>query len=212
LNVLVIAPHPDDETIGCGGAICLHVARGDRVVTVFLTSGELGLKDLPEDRAQVVREAEADAAAAVLGTASHSFLRLPDWCVGDDVGRVAAALSPVLNRERPERVYLPHPHDGHPDHRACLPILELCCSRPGATRPALRCYEVWSPMAEFDEVEDISAVMDRKLRALACYRSQMAQYRYDRAAAGLNQYRGALAGRCDHAEVFRTPDLDTPRS
>src|SRR5262252_5885989 len=45
-NILVIAPHPDDECIGCGGAICLHAAKGDRVVIVFITSGEKGLKNL----------------------------------------------------------------------------------------------------------------------------------------------------------------------
>src|SRR5687767_8382251 len=64
--VLVIAPHPDDECIGCGGAICRHVQRGDKVHAVFLTSGELGLKELPREQAWQMREEEARNAAKIL--------------------------------------------------------------------------------------------------------------------------------------------------
>jgi len=76
MNILVIAPHPDDETIGCGGALCLHAAKGDRVVVVFLTSGELGLKELAPAKAWQVRESEAQAAAKHLGITRLEFLRL----------------------------------------------------------------------------------------------------------------------------------------
>src|SRR5829696_9912086 len=105
MNVLVVAPHPDDEAIGCGGAVCRHAARGDRVSAVFLTSGELGLKHLPRAEACRVREAEAEAAAVVLGLSRLTFLRQPDWGVGEQVGEAAAALRPVLDREEPELVY-----------------------------------------------------------------------------------------------------------
>jgi hypothetical protein len=64
-------------------------------------------------------------------------------------------------------------------------------------------YEVWTPLSEYDEVKDISAVMDRKLEAIRCYCSQLGQFQYERAVRGLNEYRGALAGRCQYAEVFR---------
>ena len=64
MNIMVIAPHPDDESIGCGGTICLHTAKGDHVSVVFLTSGELGLKHLPPEEAWKIREQEAAKAAA----------------------------------------------------------------------------------------------------------------------------------------------------
>ena len=66
MSILIIAPHPDDESIGCGGTICLHSDRGERTVAVFLTSGELGLEHLPREEAWRVREGEAEAAAEIL--------------------------------------------------------------------------------------------------------------------------------------------------
>jgi LmbE family N-acetylglucosaminyl deacetylase len=199
--VLVIAPHPDDEAIGCGGAICLHRRRGDSVEVVFLTSGELGLKHLPREEAWRVREKEARAAADVLGLGELTFLRLPDWFVGEHVALAAEALRPVLRRVAPTLIYVPHVGEWHPDHQAALPVLRRAlCDTQGA--PALRTYEVWTPLAEYDDIEDVTPVIRQKLRAVRCYTSQTEQFRYDRGVRGLNQYRGALAGRCRYAEVF----------
>jgi len=204
MNILVIAPHPDDETIGCGGALCLHAARGDRVTVVFLTSGELGLKGRAPEKAWQIRESEARAAGRILGVARLEFFRLPDWTVGDHVKSGARLLLPILKAERPEMIYLPHPRDWHPDHQAALPLLRAAWR--GVRRPAveLRAYEVWTPLPDFDRVEDISRVMPRKLRALRAHRSQLGEFDYERAVRGLNQFRGALAGKCSCAEVFQT--------
>jgi LmbE family N-acetylglucosaminyl deacetylase len=210
MNVLVIAPHPDDEAIGCGGSICLHAARGDRVAAVFLTSGELGLKHLPCEEARLIREREAEAAAGVLGLAALTFLRLPDWYVGDWLGEAAAALAPVLAREAPGRVYLPHAGEWHPDHRASLPIARAALRDSGLPPPVLLAYEVWTPLAEYDDGEDITPVLSRKLAAVRCHRSQVAQLRYDRAVRGLNQFRGATAWGCRYAEVFQHTDTGLP--
>ena len=116
MNVLVLAPHPDDETIGCGGTLCLHRQRGDRTIVVCLTSGELGLKHLPRRKAWAIREKEARVAAKILDVAKVYFLRQPDWMLGDHVEAAGNALRPVLEREQPQIIYLPHEGDGHPDH------------------------------------------------------------------------------------------------
>jgi N-acetylglucosamine malate deacetylase 1 len=207
MNVTVIAPHPDDEAIGCGGAICLHVERGNRVTVVFLTSGELGLKHLPREEAWRIREREAEAAAAVLGVSELTFLRQPDWGVGT-TAQQADALRPVLLRQAPGIVYLPHPQESHRDHEAVLPVVRSSLEGGALQAPLLLTYEVWTPLVEYSRVEDITAVMSRKLRAVRCYPSQMAYCRYDRAVRGLGLYRGALAGRCSYAEVFREISSD----
>jgi LmbE family N-acetylglucosaminyl deacetylase len=203
VNVLVIAPHPDDESIGCGGTICLHTSRADRVTAVFLTSGELGLKQLPREQACRIRESEAQAAAHVLGITAVEFLRFPDWYVVEHVHEAATVLRALLEREAPARIYLPHDREWHPDHQAALPIVREALRGSSIRCPTLLCYEVWTPLAEYDDGEDITQVMRRKLQAVRCYHSQVEQLRYDRGVRGLNLYRGAVAWGCRYAEVFQ---------
>jgi N-acetylglucosamine malate deacetylase 1 len=203
MNVLVIAPHPDDECIGCGGAVCRHVQRNDAVHAVFLSSGELGLKQLPREEACAIREAEAKAAGKVLVLSSMEFLRCPDWTMGEDVEEVSRRLAPILARTAPGLLYLPHPGEWHPDHKAAVAATRSAVRLSGIPKPELRAYEVWTPMAEYQHVEDISDVMPAKLRALRKHRSQISQWDYVRAIRGLNEYRGVMAGRCRYAEVFQ---------
>lgn len=202
MNVLVIAPHPDDEAIGCGGTLLRHAAAGDRTTVVFLTSGELGLKHLEPEAAWRVREREAETAADLLGVGALAFLRQPDWYVGENVRETAAKLRPELERAAPHLVYLPHSREWHPDHQAALPVLRTALGVAAPAGLVVRGYEIWTPMSEYEQVEDISAQMVGKLRAVRCYRSQLTELRYDRAIRGLNQYRGLIAARCRYAEVF----------
>jgi LmbE family N-acetylglucosaminyl deacetylase len=204
MNIVVIAPHPDDETIGCGGTICRHVKDGDTVTAVFLTSGELGLKHLPRAEAWRTRESEARRAAKVLGLESVTFLRQPDWMLGDQINAAAESLRPILNYRRPERLYLPHPADGHPDHRSTLTVVVEALRGMELYKPVLLGYEVWTPLSNYDCVHDVTKFMSRKLRALRCHRSQLSGFDYVQAIRGLNAYRGALASRSDFAEVFQS--------
>ena len=207
MNVLVIAPHPDDETIGCGGAVCLHAQKGDRVTAVFLTSGELGLKKLPREEAWKIREAEAHRAGKILGLVELHFLRQPDWTLAEHIVGAAELLGPILRHQPPQLIYLPHQLEWHPDHQAALPIVREAAKRSGIPAPQLRAYEVWTPLGKFDDVVDISAVMPRKLRALRAHRSQLAEFDYVQAMRGLNQYRGALAAKTRYAEVFQILEI-----
>lgn len=207
MNILVIAPHPDDEVVGCGGALCRHAQRGDRMNVIYLTSGELGLKKLPREEAWKIREAEARDSAKILGLSDLFFLRQPDWMIGDHIPTMVEAITPILKSTVPEMIYLPHQNDWHPDHQAAWPTVQEALKRSGIRVPKLWAYEVWTPLGTFDEVVDISTVMSKKLRALRAHRSQLDEFQYIRAISGLNRYRGVLAAKVRYAEVFQVLEM-----
>lgn len=207
-TVMVVAPHPDDESIGCGGTICLHREHGDRLHIVFLTSGERGIDGVSGETARSIRESEAKKAGEVLKVKRIDFLRLPDLGLSEDIELGAQRLWGILEAQPPDVIYLPHPDESHPDHQAALPIVRAALARfsDRSKLPELRLYEVWSPMTRYDWCEDISLFIRQKLAAVRCYESQIRSFRYDRAIRGLNQYRGYMAAGSHYAEVFRWVD------
>jgi LmbE family N-acetylglucosaminyl deacetylase len=204
VNVLVVSPHPDDESIGCGGAIATHVEAGDQVSVLWLTSGEAGAGQVDHGAARAIREAESLAAAAVLGIAHHRFLALPDGGLETSMSAATEAITGMIDDLGAGIVYAPHGKENHPDH-----VAGFNAARDGITASqlgsALYCYEVWTPLVWFDVVLPIDDQIEKKLEAVACYASQLEHYRFDRAVEGLAAYRGALAGGCDYAEVFSCP-------
>lgn len=200
----MIAPHPDDEAIGCGGTIAKHCARGERVEVAFLTSGERSLRELEPEQAWRIREREAQEAAAVLGIADLEFMRLPDWGLSDPNGApgALAALAALWERVSPSTVYAPHPGEWHPDHRAAAELAANAAHRTGLGAARVLGYEVWTPLSGYAIVEDVGEVFDTKLEAIRRYVSQIEQFDYVSAAEGIARYRGALAARCAYAEVF----------
>src|SRR5262249_42141917 len=108
-TVLVIAPHPDDESLGCGGMICLHRERGDVVHVVFLPSGERSSDKEPAENIRSLREAESQRACEILGVSGTDYFRLPDLGLPANIERAALQLRPVLESRSADIVYLPHP-------------------------------------------------------------------------------------------------------
>src|SRR5262249_53367106 len=121
-RVLVISPHPDDESIGCGGTVRKHFDEGAAVRAIFLTSGEKGGQGQSADATADIREAEARAAAAILGIENVDFLRLPDGALQASRGAVQR-LRQLLVAWLPDCIYLPHGRETHPDHRAAVRLL-----------------------------------------------------------------------------------------
>ena len=175
-SVLVIAPHPDDEVIGCGGAIAFHVARGDRVHVVHVTGGEAGdPKAVYGDALVATRHREARAAAAVLkidevkSLASPDGRPFPDGNLRPDAALVAALVAEI-DRICPALIYAPSLLECHPDHLATA----LAAGRAAAESPLLLRlfgYEVNHPtLATF--LLDITPWIEVKREALAAFASQ----------------------------------------
>ena len=184
-RALVLAPHPDDEVLGCAGAIMRHVEDGDPVQVHVLTDGALGA---PAGTANVieVREAESRAAAAVLGYGEPVFWRWPDRELSR-MHELPDRLAEVIREFRPDWIYAPSWWEIHPDHVVLSWVATTVLGREGlAARLVL--YEVGMPQHP-NLLLDISDYLERKKQAMHCFASQLAQQAYDSHILALNRYR-----------------------
>ena len=220
-RVLVIAPHSDDEVVGCGGVIARHVRGGSLVDVVFMTDGRWGDGELfssglvkrerirRQDALIETRKREARAAAAVLGTHALHFLGLPDGALRADPAAISA-LKNVLDSVRPDLVYLPFVYDLHEDHWQTNLVFAGAVALLGGRGPSgirVRGYEVWTPLLA-NRVADISEVMPLKREALTKFASQLRDQNYLRTVEGLNMYRASGAfGGLGFAEAFHETSL-----
>lgn len=190
---MVVAPHPDDETLGAGGTSALHVAAGDDVTFVVVTDGGASRAGgLPRDEMVRRRKQELEAAAAVLGVRQLVWLGLREggWAEAD----AEQALRPLLADA--EVVYAPSCVDYHPEHVAVARL----AGRLVRPDQLVRVYEVGVPLTPVlvDRVADIRAVAALKARALTGFQTQRLTLA---AASRLARYRARLY-RLEAVEVF----------
>jgi LmbE family N-acetylglucosaminyl deacetylase len=190
-RILVISPHPDDESIGCGGTVRKHVQEGDTVRAIFLTSGEKGGHGRGEKETACIREAEARSAATILGIESIEFYRLRDGALRVSP-RAAERLRKMLVKWQPDCIYLPHADEMHSDHRAAVRLLKRALGAISDYAPRILMYEIWTPLQQLDEIVDISPYVELKRAAIRAHESQCAVIDLDVAALGLNRYRGEM--------------------
>src|SRR6267142_3066066 len=126
--VLVLAPHPDDETFGCGGTIRMLAESGVAVDVAFMTRGEQGIEGGAAVSADAgrqmgeVRTLEARAACDVLGVRAVVFLPGTDSRLADQP-ELASSIADLLRKGGYQRVFCPWPHDAHDDHQATFALL-----------------------------------------------------------------------------------------
>jgi LmbE family N-acetylglucosaminyl deacetylase len=212
-NVLVVAAHPDDEVLGCGGAIARHADAGDQV-QVFIVAEGATSRQQQRDRAEATRELSAlhhaaQQAGAILGAAGVELLDLPDNRL-DSLDRLDLIkhIEERIVRHQPQVVYVHHSGDVNVDHRRLHEaVVTACRPTPGHSVRRLLSYEVassteWQPPGSAPVFQpnwfvDISAQWTRKRQALEAYSAEMRPWPHARsleAVEHLSRWRGAQVG------------------
>lgn len=192
--LVVVAPHPDDETLGCGGLVALLARRGATIRTVFLTDGEASHRGHPSLAPSALahrRRAEALAALASLGILeperSTLFLGGPDGRLdrlpAGEYLRLQRAITDVIRLIGPATVLAPYRLGGSTEHTAAYALTRAACAAAGGCH--LLEYPIWAWWNPFRLRAQLAAGADNlrlpldaairatKRRALACHRTQM---------------------------------------
>jgi LmbE family N-acetylglucosaminyl deacetylase len=209
-HVLVLAAHPDDELLGCGGTIALHAARGDTVTAVIACEGEsvrygVGSTGLSTD---------AVRASRVLGVHDVRQLCLPDQGLDRlTLTDIITPLESIVRELRPRVIYCQHGGDINRDHELLFKAI-LVATRP--TEPYIEgvyAFDTassteWAYPRTFspDTWIDITSTLETKIAAMACYRTEVRTYPHPRSLDALRFRANAWGNRCclEAAEVFMT--------
>lgn len=219
-SVLVVAAHPDDEVLGCGGTIARHADAGDQVQVLIVAEGATS-RQKQRDRNQATSELStlaqaAQQAGAILGAQGVELLDLPDNRL-DSLDRLdlIKQIEERIGRHQPQVVYVHHAGDVNVDHRRLHEaVVTACRPTPGQPVRRLLSFEVassteWQPPGSAPPFQpnwfvDISAQWPRKREALVAYASEIRPWPHARSLEALEhlaRWRGAQVG-VEAAEAF----------
>jgi LmbE family N-acetylglucosaminyl deacetylase len=225
-NLLVCAPHPDDDILGCGMLIALHRLSA-KVHVMFATDGA-GSPQPPPGRPEAahtlpgIRAAEAVDGLAILGVPAEdvSFLGIPDGSLGRCVDQVSRQVAERAHEVQAAAVLVPFRYDRHPDHLA-LNRAAIVARREGRLTAEVLEYFVYTKwrmlrtgdVRDYVATEDTTRIWDaeaarRKQAAIACHRSQTTLYFPGQRRAILTAE--LITEACESPEAFLRHRLDRP--
>ena len=221
MTVLVVAAHPDDELLGCGGTLARHVLQGDEVHALVIAEGASSRYE--DGMADSLMSAARDAAKH-LGLASVEFGCFPDQRLDTvPILELTQHVEAVVSRLQPTTLYTHFPGDANADHGIVARAAWTAC-RPYAF-PSLRRFAVYetpsstewgwplgSPAFQPDHFVNITETLEQKLAAMSCYESELRPYPHPRSLQALGEraaYWGSQVG-FRAAEAFRVLRELTP--
>jgi LmbE family N-acetylglucosaminyl deacetylase len=171
-QVLIVAPHPDDEAIGCVGTTLLHVGAGDRVCVAIATDGRRS-KAIPDpSQMSEHRRREASAAARLMRVDRFEWIGLPEgeW----SVSALHDSLKVIIKEVKPDIIYAPSRIDFHPEHFRVAHTLALALADINDWRGRVRVYQIQVPLTALicNLVADVSALTPQCEAVLRAYSSQ----------------------------------------
>ena len=194
-RILIVAPHPDDETIGCGG---LMLKYGEQCEILLLTDGRKGYNsDIKTDEDALVetRANELSSAASLAGVKRLHMLGICDGTLKDHANQVVTFdLTPY------DYIFVPNHYERHKDHAPVLKIIQKACHKQRSDA-ALYEYEVWSPIPDPTDILNLDELIERKLAMIHEYQSQIRYLDYETMTEALNRYRG-VGQKMKYAEVY----------
>lgn len=211
---LIIAPHPDDETLGCGGTILKLKARGVSVHWLIVTTIE-GVSSFPQNKVPV-RAIEIESVRDAYGFDGLHHCSLP--AAGLDTlgkGGLIGAIGKVIQSVEPDSVYVPYRNDVHSDHAA---VFDAAVSGAKTFRsPFVKAIYAYETLSETDFglrpddpgfrpnlYEDITGFLDKKISIMSLFEGEMGEFPFPRSEEclrALATLRGAQAN-CQAAEAF----------
>ena len=208
-RVLALAPHPDDETLGCGGVLIRHREQEDPVRVVFVTDGAAGDPSgyYSGGNYLELRRDEARRAGAILGVHDLIFWNYPDGRLSE-ARDLAERLAVLFETYRPDIIYRPSTREIHPDHWA-LGMAAEEARRHYSPAVGDFCYEIWATVYPTNVI-DISGVWERKQQAIEQYQSQLRYNNYLHMIAGLNAYRTIYLSSARYMEAFQSGLDESP--
>jgi LmbE family N-acetylglucosaminyl deacetylase len=214
--VLAVAPHPDDETLGCGGTLLRHRAEGDDIHWLIITAMSEVLGFSAE---QIIkRDKEITGIAEAYDFASITRLDLPTALLDTQpLGDLVGAIGGVFGSIQPEIVYAPFPGDAHSDHRVVFDAVSACCKwfRHSSLRRVMACEIPSETDVGIDPTSapfrpnlfvNVSDYLDKKIQIMKNYDGEMGDFpfpRSEQSIRALAHHRGSQAGYAA-AEAFMT--------